>query len=81
MINHWLDLSIARKIAQELQKAYCGVFLSDVLPYEIHNDLYNHPLHNPRLTNVNIHRDCFDCVSWIQVGTGFLDDAHDFVPR
>ncbi len=75
MINYWLNFVNARKIADELQRKYCGSQQSSILEVEIANDLHNHDLFIGNYQIV-IHWDCFNCVSWIQI-----DYDKNLIPR
>lgn len=72
LYNPWIELAIARKIAAEMQKRYCGqsIHEDEMLDY-----LWSHSDYLPSMW-LDVHWDVNDCVCWIQIGT-----SHGAVPR
>jgi hypothetical protein len=81
--NHWMKLAAARKIADELQRKYCGHSLlkdedSNILTWtedEMFEYFCSHQDWDEEMW-LNVHWDDFECVSWVQVGV-----HEDLVPR
>ena len=67
-MNHWLKLSIARKIAQKLQKKYCGLPKDDDLEVKIINELWSDPEYRQDMW-LNINCDTLGNILWVQIGT------------
>lgn len=72
-MNYWLNLSVARRIAAQLQIKYCGqpAAIEDAML----DDLWDHPEYTEEMW-LNVHLDDFDCICWVQIGT-----ENDLVPR
>lgn len=88
-MNIWHQLSIARRIAAEIQIKYCGrhycghgeIAIDHIDHIERHIEdemidyLWNHPESDEDMW-LNVHWDDFDCVCWVQIGVG-----NQLVPR
>jgi len=77
-MNFWLKLSVARRIAAELQINYCGIHYGDdddLIENEMMEYLWSHPEFDEDMW-LNIHWDDFDCVCWVQIGVDL-----ELVPR
>jgi len=79
IMNHWLKLLTARKIAEEIQFKYCGNPQFDAKGAPIEDDMIQYLWDHPDYTDdmwLEVHWDDFDNVCWVQVGTD-----QDLVPR